>query len=235
MRTILTFIGLAAFTVTAAAQTPAASPAPTPPPPLPEGPIHVVTYFDNNPAWSKPAMAALRAYRDATAKENGAVRVDIYRETSPLNRFVIDETWKDYDSRQAHAATTKLGDDLKAGAIAPLDIRVQREWSVAPMKDASRKAVFGYTHIDVNPPNVPALEAAMKPYVEHSRTEKGALSFDVVQCLLPCRNHYTLSEGWASEAGFLAHERSPEAVDFRTKIAALLGALYDHRMYKAAK
>ncbi len=234
MRITLATLCLAALVMTTPA--PAQTPAPAaPPPPPPDGPIHVLTYFDNNPAWAKQAIAALRAYRDTTTAETGAVRVDLYREISPLSRFVVDETWRDYAAQQAHAATSKLADALKAGAIAPLDIRVQREWSVAARPATTAKAVFGYTHIDVNPPNVAALEAALKPYVDYSRTEKGALNFDVIQCLLPCRNHYTLSEGWASEADFLAHERSAQALEFRRKIAPLLGALYDHRIFKAAK
>ena len=216
---------------------PAGAPAPAPaaPPPTPEGPMHVVTYYDFNPATAKSAEKVLRAYRDATAKEAGATSVALYKETSPLARYVVDETWKDFGAYTAHSKTTTLGADLKAGATAPLDIRVQREWMIAPMPAATGKAWFGYTHIDVNPPNVPALEAALKPYVEKSRAEKGSLRFDVMQCLLPCRNHYTLAEGWASEADFTAHETSAQAVDFREKIAPLLGALYDHRMYKAAK
>ncbi len=216
----------------ALAQTPAAAPAAPPPP---EGPMHVVTYYDYNPASQKEVNKVLRAYRAATMKEEGATNVSLYQETSPLARMVIDETWRDFTAYQAHAKSSILAAALKTGEIAPLDIRVQREWSIAAMPAAPAKAVFGFSHIDVNPPNVAGLEAAMKPYVEKSRTEKGALRFDVMQCLLPCRNHYTLAEGWASEADFKAHETSAQAVEFRDKIASLLGALYDHRLYKAEK
>jgi quinol monooxygenase YgiN len=223
----------------------ASSSAQTPPPPA--GPISFVTRLETNPAWVKEAIAALGAYREAARKEAGAIRVDVYQETSQPNRFLIDEVWKDFAAYEAHAKASKLADGLKAGLLAPPDGRPYTGWLVA----SSRKApgandLFVFTHLDVHPINQPPLVPILRPYVEKSRDDKGADRFEVLQGLLTLneqqrgkipdrKNHMTMAEAWASEADFYAHEKSAHALEFRTKAAPLLGALYDQRIYKLMK
>ncbi len=225
------FAGVLAMTTPALAQTPA--PAPTPPP---VGPVDVVTYVETAPDWANNAMDALRAYRDATLKEDGALRIGLYRETTRQNRFVVEELWRDVYAQEAHAKSTALAEALRAGHLAPPDRRPHTEWNVATSDQTpAPDALFVFTHIDVSPPQLAALQTILTPYLEKSRTDKGALRFDLAQGLLPRRNHQTLAESWASEADFLAHQRSPHAVDFRDKLGPLLGALYDQRLYRLVK
>jgi quinol monooxygenase YgiN len=230
MRLSLAALCLAALAMTslpASAQTPAAAP-----PPPPEGQIHIVTYVETNPAWMKDAEGALRNYRDATFKEQGAINIAIYQETTRSNRFVVNEAWKDFAAYDTHAKSSKLADALKAGHLAPPDSRAHTEWSVTELRGPSPDAVALFTHIDVSPPQLAGLQEILKPYIEKTRADKGMLRFDLLQGVLPRKNHQTLAESWASEADFSAHQVSAHAIEFRDRLGPLLGALYDQRIYK---
>jgi quinol monooxygenase YgiN len=228
--------------------TPVSTSAQTPPPPA--GRISLVTYLETDPARVKEAIAALGACREATRKEAGAIRVDVYQEISRPNRFLIDELWKDFAAYDAHVKASKLADGLKAGLLAPPDIRPQTDWSVADARKApGANDLYVFTHLDVHPPYLADLEALLRPYVEKSRGDKGAERFEALQGLpTPAeqllgdrspvkhrKNHMTLVEAWASEADFRAHEASAHALEFRTKVAPLVGAQFDQRLYQLVK
>jgi quinol monooxygenase YgiN len=224
---------LLTMTLLAAAAAPAfGQTAVAPPPPPPEGPIHIVTYVETAPGSVDVAAAALRAYREATRKETGATRLDVYVETTRANRFLINETWSDFAAYDTHRKASHLAEALKNGHLAPPDSRAHTEWSMGPATTPSASAVFAFTHIDVSPPQLAGLQEILKPLIEKSRADKGNLRFDLLQGLLPRRNHQTLAEAWTSQADFVAHQDAAYAVDFRDKLGPLLGALYDQRLYR---
>jgi len=223
-------LALAALVAAALAAVPALAQTPAPAP-IPEGRIGVVTYVETNPSSAQAAIKALRAYRDATAKEAGAASVAVYREIRRPNRFVINEAWKDFASFDAHAKASTLGSAMKAADLAPPDSRMHTDWSAAPAKPAGAGAIYVFTHIDVSPPQLAGLQAILPAFIEKSRAEKGALRVDLLQALAPKRNHQTLAETWASERDFAAHQASAHAIEFRDKLGPLLGALYDQRVY----
>ena len=228
MRCSLALLCAAVLAMTA----PALAQAPATPPP-PEGRISVVAYVETNPDWAKQARAVLRAYRDAALKEPGASQVDVFHEVRRANRFVVNEVWGDFAAYQAHVKSSTLAEALRAGHLAPPDSRAHVDWSVQPAATApERDALFVFTHIDVSPPQLAGLQEILKPYIEASRMDKGALRFDLLQGLAPRKNHQTLAESWASESDFLAHQRSAHAIAFRDKLGPLLGALYDQRLYR---
>ena len=226
----LATLAMTATVPPAAAQTPA-----TAPPPPPDGQIHVIAYVETNPAWERKAIGVLRDYATASAREAGAVRVDVFEETTRPNRFVIDEVWHDFTAYDAHAKASKLADALKPGHLAPPDTRAHTEWSVGPAAAPKPGALRAFTHIDVSPPQLAALQEILKPYIDKSRTDKGAARFDLLQGLAPRKNHQTLAESWASEADFRAHQASVHAIEFRDRLGPLLGALYDQRLYKLVR
>lgn len=231
MRLFLAALGLAAISMTTA---PAR--AQTPPPAPPDGRIHVIAYVETNPGATAKTIAALRAYRDATLKEPGAEGARLYREIGRQNRFVVDETWASAATQSAHGGPAKLAEALKNGHLAPADIRAHTEWSMGPQPQATgAAALFAFTHIDVGPPNLPALQDILKTYLAKSREDKGLLRFDLLQGLAPRLNHETLAEAWTSEAAFRDHQAAAHAVEFRDKLGPLLGALYDQRLYRALK
>src|SRR5439155_20661817 len=57
-------------------------------------PMYVVTYFEVAPAMSTEARALLKAFRDASRKEEGSVRVDALHRSERPNHFAIVEAWK---------------------------------------------------------------------------------------------------------------------------------------------
>lgn len=46
-------------------------------------------------------------------------------------------------------------------------------------------------------------------------------------------NHFTLIEVWTTRATFEMHEAAKPTRDFRTKLAPMIGALYDSRLYQS--
>jgi quinol monooxygenase YgiN len=87
------------------------------------------------------------------------------------------------------------------------------------------------THVDVGPPSRDAGFALLKSFVGPSRKENGNSSFDVLQQSAR-NNHFELLEIWNSPEAQETHEISQSNRDFRAKLAPLLGALYDQRVYR---
>ena len=89
----------------------------TPPPaPSPEGPRLVVTYVDVAPASEAQAVALLKAYRDASRRDEGNRSVEIWQQQQPRGRFVLVEEWRDESARQKHresAHVTQFHEKLK--------------------------------------------------------------------------------------------------------------------------
>ena len=223
----LPFVTLAAALVVA---TSAGAQAPAPPPQV--GPIYVVAYVEAKTSDIATAIRHLKTYRAAAAKEAGAVAIRIYEETSRPNRFLVDEVWSDFAAWETHAKTGALAEVIKSEQLAPPDVRAHMQWSVAPAPDLPAGGFYIYTHIDVTPPKLVALQDILTPYIAKSRKDKGAVRFDLLQAPSPRLNHQTLVEGWASETDFRAHQASSHAIEFRDKLGPLLGALYDQRFYK---
>ena len=198
----------------------------------PEGPIHVIAYVDVKATDIAAAIRHLRTYRDAGAKQPGAVAIRLYEETSRPNRLVVDATWCDFAAWEAHAQADALAGLMTSVQLAPPDVRIHTQWSVASAPSLPADGFYVYTHIDVTPPRLAALEEILKVYVAKGRTDTGAMRFDLLQALAPRLNHETLVEAWASEGDFRAHQASAHAMEFRDKLAPLLGALYDQRFYK---
>ena len=204
-----------------------------PTPAAPEGPIHVVAYVEAAPASVSSTLSVLKAYAAETAKGAGSLHVGVFQEQRRPNRFVVEETWKDFAAHEGHLKALPLAARLSEGLIAPPDIRVHTEWAVAGSKGSMPAgAKYGFTHIDVGPPKLAELEAILKTYVDASRSDDGALTFDVVQAPLPRKNHLTLVEAWRDDAAFDKHQVSRHATEFRTRLGPLLGALYDQRFYE---
>ena len=66
-------------------------------------PMYVVTYFEVAPSMSTEARALLKAFRDASRKEEGTARVDALHRSERPNHFAIVETWKSPAAQEAHA------------------------------------------------------------------------------------------------------------------------------------
>jgi quinol monooxygenase YgiN len=209
--------------------------APAAPPPI-VGPVFVVSYVEIVAANVPEGLPALRAYRDASAKEPGATGVQIYREDGMPSRFVLFETWRDQAAYDAHLKAPSVADlamKLRPIQSAPPHMIAHRGFSVGPAPTAALppNTVYVFTHVDVPPPQVEALNRHYGPYVTASRRDRGMLRFDVVQNAARS-NHFTVVEAWAGATNFDAHKAAVHTRTFRDRIHPLLGALYDERIYR---
>lgn len=210
------------------------------PPPVPQpseaGPVQVVTYIDVSPSATPTALAALRQYRNASRNEPAYVALDIYQEIGATNRFLLLETWReqpDFDAHTRSANTAQFAAALKPIAYGPIDVRVHRNFSIAPRTaGAANPTILVMTHLDVGPPRFAMLQAALTPFVDASRRENGVSRFDLLQGVVPRTNHLTLIEAWSNEQTLDAHRRSAHSQKFREDFTPLAGSLHDDRIYR---
>ncbi len=229
----LTLLSLLAMTLmvpmieTAGAQTPA---------PAPAGPIHIANYVEVAVSSAKQGATLLKQYRDAARKEDGNQRVEVAQELGRNNRFVVLEIWKDQAAFDAHgksAATTALRDKLKGIQHGPSDERVHNAFAVAanePIK--AKRAVYVASHVDVPPPRKEDLIAILNPLATDSRKGDGNQRFEAVQ-QTNRPNHFTVVEVWKDQKAYDARGAASAQKTFRDKLAPMLGALYDERIYRA--
>ena len=196
--------------------------------------IHVVTYVDLAAKAVEPALAALKRYSTAARGEAGATAVTLFQEIGRPDRLAVIETWADQTALAAHgaaASTTTLASDLKPHLVAPVDSRPHTSYQVGARTPGGPDAIYVHTHVDVPPPQLPALEPMLKEWGEASRKTAGAIWLDILQS--PARkNHFTTVEAWSTRAAFDAQALSPHARQFRDKLGPMLGALYDQRLFK---
>ena len=153
--------------------------------------IHLVGYFEAAPANAEAALAALRANGAADAR-SGASSARLFREIARPNRFVSETVVADATDIGAMRAILVAG--LDRLLIAPPDLRPHRRWLASPAAvQGGSDAVHVYTHVDVPPPCLEALQALLPPFVEASRREAGARRFDLLQST-ERPNHQTLVE-----------------------------------------
>ena len=195
-----------------------------------EGPVHLVAYFECAAGDVAATLAQLRRRRAAALRAR-AVSWALFGEIARPNRLVAEVVVAAAD---AEAARQRLAADIDGLLIAPPDVRPHRRWlaSLAAV-DAGPAAVHVFTHVDVPPPRLAALQALLTPFVEASRREAGVLRFDLLQST-ERPNHQTLVEAWENEEARRAHETAAAARAFRAGLGPLLGALYDDRLCQAA-
>jgi len=69
----------------------------------PPGAIFVVTHVDVPPPSREACEALLKQLAEASQKEAGVVRFDVYQQTNRPNHFTVLEIWKDQAAADAHA------------------------------------------------------------------------------------------------------------------------------------
>jgi quinol monooxygenase YgiN len=189
------------------------------------------TYVEVGPRMTRSAAPILRAYRAAGAKEAAAFEV-VQRIDRP-NQFVVLGAWADQKAYESHAAgdaAKAMNDRLARMLAAPNDTRQHNGLAIAPGK-TDRRTVFAVTHVDVIPPQKDNGVNAVRLLAEESRKHAGNQRFDVWQ-QTNRPNHFTVVEAWGSRGAFDVHGVQPQTVEFRNKLAAMTGALYDERLYR---
>jgi quinol monooxygenase YgiN len=222
---MLRLLAFAGFAVTMFAQSSATAQTAT---------FYTVTYVEVGPRMARSAAPVLRSYRAEGAKEAAAFEV-LQRIDRP-NQFVVLGAWADQKAYETHAggaASKSMNEKLASMLAAPSDTRQHNALAVAPAK-SGRGATFAVTHVDVIPPQKDNGINAVKLLAEESRKHAGNQRFDVWQ-QTNRPNHFTVIEAWTSRGAFDVHEVQPQTIEFRNKLAAMTGALYDERLYRTLR
>jgi quinol monooxygenase YgiN len=198
-------------------------------------PVTIVTYTEVAPAKAADARKLVLAFAAETRKADGAVQIDALQRISDPGQFALVEQWKSLSAKQAFAsadAYKKFRAALDPLRSAAYDERTHNALSVGTSKPASgNNAIMVLTHVDVVPTQVEPGTAKVKAFVEEGRSAPGNLRFDdVVQANR--KNHFTVIEGWKSQADKNAWISSKTARSFREELQPIGGALYDERVYR---
>ena len=198
--------------------------------------FYTVSYVEVGPLLGKVGSSALLTYRNVGRKEPGAVHLEVYQRIDRPNQFTVLGAWTDQKAFETHVAgenNKKLNDKLATLLASPIDTRQHNALTSAPQK-SGKDPIVVVTHVDVIPPQKDNGVEAVKKLAEDSRKHAGNLSFEVWQ-QTNRPNHFTVVEAWANRGAFDLHEMQKDTRDFRTKLGAMSGALYDERLYKSAR
>jgi len=228
---ILTTLAIAAAVAAAAATAPARAQDGGDPT------LYVAGYVDAAYASKNQVATLLRQFAGVARKQKDLLHVAVLQRMSPDNQFMIVETWKDQQSRDAFMDSPERKEFQSKIApllIAPIDDRLCLKASVAPIAagPAAGSAVYVVTHVDVPGANRDKLLPAITALAESSRKETGNLRFDVAY-QKNRTNHFTVFEGWKDQKSNEAHELAAHTKEFRGVLTPLTGAMYDQRFYKA--
>jgi quinol monooxygenase YgiN len=198
--------------------------------------FYTVSYIEVGPVLAKIGALALRNYGDASKNDSGKVDLDVVQRIDRPNQFAVLGAWTDQAAYEAHVKgepSKKLNDKLATTLASPVDTRQNNALSIAPPKPG-KDSIIVVTHVDVIPSNKDAAVAAFEQLADESRKHAGNLQFDVWQ-QVGRPNHFTVVESWNTRGAFDLHQMQKETREFRGKLAPMLGALYDERLYKPLK
>ena len=106
-----------------------------PPPRLPADPtVYAASYVEVMPSARATAIAALKQYREASRKQDGYGRLDLFEQIGWPGHFAIFESWRDQKAFDAHnaAAQKALLDALQPIRVSGFDQRPYKTLTVAP-------------------------------------------------------------------------------------------------------
>ena len=198
--------------------------------------VYAVAYVDIQTSGRAAATAAFKAYRDASGKENGHIRVDVYEQTGRPAHFAVIEAWRDqaaFDSHASGAARKQFQQAIDDVRVSGYDERPYKTLSAGPPRTASAAAVHVVSHVDFAGAGAQAAAPGMlQQMAQASRAEAGNLRFDVLQHAMRA-NHFTVVESWASQAALEAHAASMHTRQYRDALQPVTGSPLDERVYAA--
>jgi len=197
--------------------------------------FYSVSYVETAGASAKDAGAALRAFREATMKQDGSTSVEAFEQVGRPGHWVIVETWRDQKAFEARDAAVqqRFIDSTTAIRVSGFDQRPYKAIAVAPGKaGGAANAVSVIAHVDVAPN--PAVAPMLTRLAQASRQEPGNLRFDVLQHTMR-GNHFTVVETWRDQAALDAHTTAAHTKQYRDEVLPLTGSPLDERVFKAAR
>jgi len=196
--------------------------------------VYGVTYVEVMPSSRAAATAALKQFRDASRKQEGCLRLDIFEQIGRPAHFAIIESWRDQQAFDARdAVQKKLLDTLQPIRVSDYDQRPYKPLTVGSAAPAANsQAISVIAHADfVAAPQAPAL---LKRLAEASRREEGNVRFDVVQHAMRA-NHFTVVQTRQNQKALDAHAAAAHTRQHRDELHSITGSPVDERVYKAVE
>src|SRR5262245_48267189 len=197
--------------------------------------VHAVAYVEVMPASKGTAVTAFKQYRDASRKDEGFVRLEMFEQAGWSGHFTIIESWADQRAFDAHAAaphTKEWRGKVDAIRLSDYDQRPYKTLSVVS-GTANDRATYVIAHVDIGGQGTKAPEL-LRNLAESSRKENGNLRFDVLQHAMRA-NHFTVIEAWQNEKALDAHAAAAHTRQYRDALGPIAGSPLDERIYKVAE
>jgi quinol monooxygenase YgiN len=196
--------------------------------------FYTVSYVDIAPASKPAAITAFKQYRDASRKDDGFVRAELFEQVGRPGHFCLIETWanqKAFDSHTNAAHTKEFRTKLDPIRLSDYDSRPYKTLSLgATPAAANDRVTFVVTHVDIGGQGTNAADL-LKRLAETSRKEEGNLRFDVLQHTMRA-NHFTVIEEWQTQKAVDAHAAAAHTKQYRDGLAPIAGSPLDERLYK---
>ena len=193
--------------------------------------VYAASYVEVMPTARAMAIAALKQYREASRKQDGYGRLDLFEQIGWPGHFAIFESWRDQKAFDAHnaAAQKTLLDALQPIRVSGFDQRPYKTLTVAPAPPAPASGTISVvSHVDVSQdPRVPVM---LRRLAEASRQEDGNLRFDVVQHMMRA-NHFTVIETWRNQKALDAHAAAAHTRQYRDELQPMTGSPLDERVH----
>jgi quinol monooxygenase YgiN len=200
----------------------------------PETAVYAVAYVDVMPSGRAAAVAALKAYRDASARDTGHIRIDVFDQVGRPAHFVVVEAWRDQAALDGHggsAAAKQFHQAIDKIRVSGYDERPYKSFNVAAPRAGG--AVHVVSHVDIaGAGNLAGAPPMLQKLAEASRAEQGNLRFDVLQHVMRA-NHFTVVESWANQAALDAHAAAAHTRQYRDVLQPMAGSPLDERVYSA--
>jgi quinol monooxygenase YgiN len=198
--------------------------------------VYPVAYVDVMPASKSAAVAAFKAYREASAREAGHIRIDLFEQVGRPAHFAVVERWRDQAAFDAHTgspAAKQFQQAIDKIRVSGYDQRPYKALSVAAPRASAGGALHVVSHVDFAGAGAQAAAPGiLQQIAEASRKESGNLRFDVLQHAMRA-NHFTVVESWASQAALDAHAASAHTRQYRDTLQPVTGSPLDERVYVA--
>lgn len=195
--------------------------------------FYAVSYVEATAASAAKAVAILKQYRDASAKQDGYVSIELFEQIGRPGHFALFEVWRDqktFDARDA-SLQKQMRDALQPIRVSDYDQRPYKTISVDDRRGRLQAAqVIVLAHVDVAPN--PQVAVMLKELAEASRKEPGNVRFDVVQHTMRA-NHFTVLEVWRDQKALDSHVSAPHTRQYRDTLQPMTGSPLDERVYKA--
>ena len=203
----------------------------------PDSTAYSVAYVDIVPASRTAAITSMKQYREASRKEDGFQRIELFEQAGRPAHFCIIETWannKDLDTHGASANAKDFRAKIDSMRLSDYDQRPYKTLSLGTAhNDGGSRSTFVITHVDIGGQGTNAADLLRK-LAEASRKEEGNLRFYVLQHAMRA-NHFTVIEEWQTAKAIETHAAATHTREYRNGLGPIAGGPLDERLYKVVE